>query len=167
MSFHGLLSSTCPPPNPQDFPHVSESKQKSEQWPSKALCDLPCPSALSITESFTLLIPSNQLLWPLCCSSFCQACSLCLNALSTVVYMALPRTLARFLLSVPLCNPVTLPSNTPFPLSLICFPLSLRVPHDLVSTCFIVLLLLRCKFQGGKDFSLFLVTPIWPIGVAS
>lgn len=66
-------------------------------------------------------------------------------------------SLCDFLLSSTL-PPV--PSSTASSLSLICFSLSLLSPYDLVSTCFIVLLLLlECKLHEARYVSLFSSLP--------
>lgn len=96
--------------------HLSQSQsQNPNNGLPRPFVTCHVPLLFPSLARFTLLIPStwreNSREGLFAVSHFCQACSLCLNALSTVVYMALPHPLAGFLLSVPLCNPATLPKQ--------------------------------------------------------
>lgn len=129
----------------------------------KALQGLPWPSAPPVT---VLTHPAHPL--HSSCSGLyavshsCQACSLCLNALSKVVYKAPSHTPAGFLPHVALwVRPCTLFNTasppqwrSPFPSPDVFF--CHWSPRDSVSTWFIVLLILGwCRLHGGRDFCQF------------
>ena len=142
----------------------------------KALRGLPWPSVPPVTGLACAAHPLHS-----SCSGFfaishsCQACSLCLNALSTVVYKVPSHAPAGFLLNValslsqgdlPLSSTLpALPSGAPPTLPLICFSLSLWPPRDSVSTSFIVLLIPGwCKLHGRRDFCQFCSLSRIPFG---